>query len=179
MTNSTAPNGTFTPGSPPPAHAIEAWLASAHASPAAVRRGWDTTARLALVPLGRLFDAVRVPAAVAHQAFASHDQSVVARRLARHLHGGPVIHDPAGRRYYALVPPGTSQEWRAPAVQCLGEGTYLGVPRPELTELDQGTLCSYWAVPVTRPGKLCQVSDVLTVAMAGGLLADEDGEAVS
>nr|WP_222108865.1 hypothetical protein [Streptomyces cupreus] len=129
--------------------------------------------------MGRHFDAVRIPAAIAHLAFASHDQAVVARRLARHMHGGPVIHDPESRRYYALVPPGTAEEWRAPAAQCLGEGTYLGVPRPDLTELDQGTLCSYWAVPVSRPGKLCQVSDVLMLAMVGRCLADEDGEALS
>ncbi len=176
MTNSTVPNAALTPESPPRAHVVEAWLASAHASPAAVRRNWDSPARLALVPLGRLFDAVRVPAAIAHHAFASHDQAVVTRKLARHMRGGPVIHDPAGRRYYALVPPGTAREWQAPAAQCLGEGTYLGVPRPDLTEPDQGTLCSYWAVPVIRPGKLCQVSDVLTVVMVGGCLTEEDGE---
>ncbi len=140
MTNDKAPNGTSTPGSPRLTHAIAAWLASAHASPTVVRRDWDSPAKLALVPLGRHFDAVRTPAAVAHHAFASHDASVVARRLARHVHGGPVIHDPECRRYYALVPPGTAKEWRAPAAQCLGEGTYLGVPRPDLTELDQGAL---------------------------------------
>ncbi|WAZ26803.1 hypothetical protein STRCI_008448 [Streptomyces cinnabarinus] len=140
---------------------------------------WDGEARLALIPLGRLFDAVRISVAVAHHAFASNDVPVVARRLARHVRDGPVIHDPAGSRYYALVPPGTTEDWRAPAAECLGEGTYLGVPRPDLTELDQGTGCSYWAVPMSRPGKLCRVSDVLTVAMVGGALADEEPEAAS
>ncbi|MFE6362994.1 hypothetical protein ACFVP3_23720 [Streptomyces sp. NPDC057806] len=144
-----------------------------------MHREWDSEARLALIPLGRLFDAVRIPEAVAHHAFTTHDQAVVARQLARYMHGGPVIHDPAGRRYYALVPPGTADEWRAPAAACLGEGTYLGVPRPDLTELGQGTLCSYWAVPVNLPGKLCRVSGVLTVAMAGAVAADEDDEAAS
>ncbi|WP_328876261.1 hypothetical protein OHT76_42795 [Streptomyces sp. NBC_00287] len=179
MTNHRALGGAWTAASPSPTGTVQEWLASAHPSPAAPHREWSSAARLALIPLGRLFDAVRIPAAVAHHAFASHDVSVVARRLARHMQGGPVIHDPDGRRYYALVPPGTAKEWRAPAAQCLGEGTYLGVPRPDLTELDQGTLFSYWAVPVSRPGKLCQVSDVLTVAMVGGVLADEDGEEAS
>ncbi|WAZ18996.1 hypothetical protein STRCI_008666 [Streptomyces cinnabarinus] len=178
MTNSTARSEALAPSSPPTTSGVEAWLASAHPSPATPYGEWDGEARLALIPLGRRFDAVRIPAAVAHHAFASHDLPVVARRMARHLCGGPVIHDPAGSRYYALVPPGTAPHWRAPAAQCLGEGTYLGVPRPDLTEPDQGTLCSYWTVPVPRPGKLCQVPDVLTLAMAGGALADQDeGEA--
>jgi hypothetical protein len=144
-----------------------------------VHREWDSEARLALIPLGRLFDAVRIPEAVVHHAFATHDQAGVARRLARHVHGGPVIHDPAGRRYYALVPSGTAAGWRAPAAECLGEGTYLGVPRPDLTDPAQGMLCSYWAVAVNRPGTLCQVPGVLTVAMAGAVVAVEDGEATS
>lgn len=179
MTNGTAPNGTYTSGALRSADAVEAWLASAHACPHAPRREWSSPARLALIPLGRLFDAVRIPAPVAHDAFASHDLTVVGRRMARHLRG-PVIHDPAGRRYYALVPPGTADAWRAPAAACLGEGTYLGVPRADLTELNPGTLCSYWAVPMTRPGKLCQAPDVLTLVMVGGVLVDaDDGEATS
>ncbi len=178
MTSSTARGGALAPPSPPATHEVEAWLASDHPFPLTVSPAWDGEARLALIPLGRLFDAVRISVAVAHHAFASNDVPVVARRLARHVRDGPVIHDPAGSRYYALVPPGTAPHWRAPAAQCLGEGTYLGVPRPDLTEPDQGTLCSYWTVPVPRPGKLCQVPDVLTLAMAGGALADQDeGEA--
>ncbi|MFI9772083.1 hypothetical protein ACIHJG_35260 [Streptomyces sp. NPDC052415] len=154
-------------------------MASAHPSPATPYAEWDSETRLALLPLGRIFDAVRIPVAVAHRAFAGHDVSVVCRRMARHLHGGPVIHDPEGRRYYALVPPGTARDWQAPAAQCLGEGTYLGVPHPTLTELAPGTRLLYWAVPMARPGKLCQMSDVLTVAMVGGALPHESDVAGS
>ncbi|WP_328876376.1 hypothetical protein OHT76_43605 [Streptomyces sp. NBC_00287] len=179
MTNSTARSGAFTPPSPPSTGEVEAWLASAHSSPAVVHREWSSAARLALIPLGRLFEAVRIAAAGAHHVFASHDPSVVSRRLARHLQGGPVVHDPEGGRYYALVPPGTAANWRAPAAQCLGEGTYLGVPRPDLTELDEGTLASYWAVPMIGPGKLCDPTDVLALVMVGGCLADDDNEAAS
>ncbi|MCM1972350.1 hypothetical protein [Streptomyces sp. G1] len=138
---------------------------------------WNSEARLALIPLGRIFDAVRIPAETARLAFASHDQAAVERRMARHLRGGPVIHDPEGHRYYALVPPGTAQQWTAPAAECLGEDTYLGVPHPHLTAPDQVTRHSYWAVPVSLPGRLCDVTDVLTLATVGGCLADEDDEA--
>lgn len=138
-----------------------------------IRMEWQQHG-VALLPLGSFFEAVRIPAAVAQLTLSSGNWCVVADRLAEHLQGGPVIDDLRGRRYYALVPPGTAENWRAPAAQCLGEGTYLGVPRPDLTALDQRTLCSYWAVPMSRPGKLCRVSDVLTLVMVGGLLADED-----
>jgi hypothetical protein len=179
MTNSTAPTGTSAPGSPPPDETVEAWLASAHTSPDAVRMEWDSETRLALIPLGRRFDAVRLSEGLVHSVAGISEPATVNGWLGWTFNGGPVIHDPGGRRYYALVPPGTAEEWRAPAAQCLGEGTYLGVPRLDLTGLDQRTLCSYWAVPVTRPGKLCQVSDVLTLAMVDGCLTDDDGETAS
>lgn len=157
---------------------ITDWLARAGRSPEQSQLEWRNQG-VALIPLGRLFDAVRIPESLVHSVAGVRDASTVNSWLGWSLNGGPVIHDPAGRRYYALVPPGTAQEWRPAAAQCLSEGTYLGVPHPDLTELDQGTLYSYWAVPVTRPGKLCQVSDVLTVAMVGGVLADEDDGAAS
>ncbi|SBT89529.1 hypothetical protein GA0115233_101022 [Streptomyces sp. DI166] len=176
MTNSTAPRRALTPPSPIPTVGVGAWIASAHTRPDSVHEAWNGEARIALIPLGRHFDAVRIPAEVAHLAFASHDQAVVERRLARHLRGGPVIHDPEGHRYYALVPPGTAQDWTAPGAECLGRDVYLGVPRPDLTEPDQVTRHSYWAVPVSRPGKLCRVRDVLVLATVGGCLADDEDE---
>lgn len=180
MTNSTAPGETFAASSLPPTNAVQAWLASAHPSPASVHREWDSEARLALIPLGRLFDAVRIPATVAQLAFHSDSWAVVNVRLAGHLRGGPVILDPERRRFYALVPPGTAAWWRAPAAECLGDGTYLGVPHPALTELDECTLASYWAVPMTRPGILCDATDVLALVMVGGCLtAEDDSEAAS
>lgn len=177
MTNSMALRRASRPSSAPSTGGVGPWLASAHPHPAAVREAWSTDARLALIPLGHLFDAVRLPADVVHLTLASHDQAVVERRLARHLRGGPVIHDPEGHRYYALVPPGTAQDWTAPGAECLGRDVYLGVPRPDLTEPDQVTRHSYWAVPVSRPGKLCRVRDVLVLATVGGCLADADADA--
>lgn len=179
MTNRAAPNEAFSLGSSPPARAVEAWLASAHPSPAAVCREWDSEAGLALVPLGRLFDAVRIPAAVVQRAFRSCHGAVMHVRLADHLRGGPVILDAERRRYYALVAPGTAAWWRAPAAACLGEGTYLGVPHPALTESDNPVLASYWAVPMTRPGQLCDAADVLALVMVGSCLAADDNDAES
>jgi hypothetical protein len=99
---------------------------------------------------------------------------VAGDRLAQYLEDGPVIHDPGFRRYYVLVPPGTAETWGTTVAECLGEGTYLGVPRVDRTELDEHTQASYWVLPVTRPGHLCKPADVLALAMAGGCVTDAD-----
>ncbi|MDT9695378.1 hypothetical protein [Streptomyces sp. P17] len=139
-----------------------------------MHREWDSEARLALIPLGRLFDAVRIAERLVHSVAGVSDPTAVNAWLGWSFNGRPVIHDPAGRRYYALVPPGTAPDWRAPAAACLGDGTYLGVPRTDLTELDEHASGSYWAVPMTRPGWLCSTSEVLTFVMVAGCLIDED-----
>ncbi|CCK24743.1 hypothetical protein BN159_0364 [Streptomyces davaonensis JCM 4913] len=179
MTNSTARSGALTPPSPLPSGGVEAWIASAHSSPEAVYQEWDGECRLALIPLGKLFDAVRIPEHLVHGVAEVSDPSTVSGWLGWIFNGRPVIHDPAGRRYYALVPPGTARLWRAPAAACLGDGTYLGVPRTDVTGLEGHAWGSYWAVPVTRPGWLCRTSDVLTFVMVAGCLTDADCEAES
>ncbi|MER5209947.1 hypothetical protein ABT063_04975 [Streptomyces sp. NPDC002838] len=95
-------------------------------------------------------------------------------RLAQYLGGGPVIHDPGFCRYYALVPPGSAERWLVPVAECLGEGTYLGVPRADRTALDEHTRASYWAVPMAPPGRLCKAADLLALIAAGGCPADEN-----
>lgn len=160
------------PESAPSYGTVERWLASAHPSPSAVRREWSGVAKLALIPLGGTFEAVRVPEEIVHGAVGCDAPSQVADRLAQRLRGGPVIHDSGFRRYYALVPPGTAQAWLASAAECLGKGTYLGVPRADRTEPRKSTP-SYWAVPLDRRCRLCSVADVLALVAAG---ADLDGE---
>ncbi|MFE6337275.1 hypothetical protein ACFVOK_29285 [Streptomyces sp. NPDC057798] len=130
---------------------------------------------LALLPLGTLFSAVRLPGPLVRALAASVDPEDIDAFLGEALKGGPVIHGPEGRRYYALVPPGTTLDWRAPAAACLGDGTYLGVPRTDLTELEAHASGSYWAVPFTRPGWLCKTADVLALVTVAGGLAREDG----
>ncbi|MGW0495166.1 hypothetical protein ACWD0Z_06935 [Streptomyces sp. NPDC003007] len=109
-----------------------------------------------MIPLGHSFDAVRIPADVVHAATGSTDRSVVEARLAQCLNDGPVIHDPGFARYYALVPPGTADEWPSPVVECLGEGTYLGVPRVDRIDLEEETQALYWSVVISRVGVLCK-----------------------
>jgi hypothetical protein len=94
--------------------------------------------------------------------------------MGRCLGGGPVIHDPGFRRYYALVPPSTARTWREPAAECLSDGTYLGVPRSDRIEYDEQTRASYWVVPMARPGRLCMPADVLALVMAGRCIDGED-----
>jgi len=172
----TAPQGTRT--SPPRAlqfETVEEWVASAHPSPSAVCDEWSSIATLALIPLGQSFEAIRIPDHIIHVAVMSDEPPIVGARLAQHLRG-PVIHDPGFRRYYALVPVGTSPEWTASDAECLSGGTYLGVPRSDHTEMDQHTRASYWAVPMTRPGHLCSPEVVRALVIVGRSPDDEDTE---
>lgn len=151
---------------------VEEWLASAHPSPNTVCEEWGSIAQLALIPLGRNFEAVRIPEDIVHGFVGSDDPFMVSARLAERL-DGPVIHDPGFSRYYALVPPGTAEFWRVPVAECLAEGTYLGVPRADRIESNGGARTSYWSVPMARPSGLCTAADVLALVMAGDCLAHE------
>lgn len=175
MAETLAPAAILTSlSSPSPRGSVEGWLASAHPSPDTARSEWGSAARLALIPLGSLFEAVRLPEEIVHRAAGSDESSVLSERLAQYLGGGSVIHDPGFRRYYALVPPGTAQAWLAPVAECLGEGTYLGVPRADRTERDERTQASYWMVPMVRPGRLCRSGNVLALVMQGDSATHED-----
>ncbi|WP_328871240.1 hypothetical protein OHT76_14565 [Streptomyces sp. NBC_00287] len=173
MTNHRALGEACTAASPPPNETVQEWLAYAHPK---VHQEWSSTAGLALIPLGRLFDAVRLSEHLVRSVAGVSGPATVNDWLGRSLNSGPVIHDPSGHRYYALVPSGTAPDWRVPAAACLGEGTYLGVPRTDLTEWEEHAWCSYWAVPLTRPGRLCRTTDVLALVMAGHDPADDDGD---
>ncbi|MFI7015480.1 hypothetical protein [Streptomyces sp. NPDC050164] len=149
-------------------------MASAHPSPDTARGEWSGAAKLAVIPLGKVFEAVRLPERIVHRAVASAERYTVSDRLARCLGDAPVIHDPGFRRYYALVPPGTARTWCEPIAECLGEGTYLGVPRGDRTEFDEQTQASYWALPMLRPGRLCAAADVQALVVAGCCPGEED-----
>ncbi|MEU1075196.1 MULTISPECIES: hypothetical protein [unclassified Streptomyces] len=140
----------------PTRRAVTEWLASAHPVPAQARREFDVG--IALVPTGVRFDAVRLPAAVVHAAAGSEDPDAVAAFLARALGDGAVIHDAygVGVWYYALVPPGTHSHWQVPGAECLGPGTWLGVPRPDLTARPG----PHWALPPGAVGTVCTVDAV-------------------
>lgn len=176
MGESTAQHRTRT--SPPSSlqrGTAEDWMASAHPSPGVVRDEWSSTAKLALIPFGQSFEAIRIPEHLVHAAVMSDEPPAVSARLAQHLRG-PVIHDPGFRRYYALVPVGTSPEWPASDAECLSTGAYLGVPRTDRTETDEHTRASYWSVSMARPGHLCRAEDVLALVIAGRGPDDEGTE---
>ncbi|MDQ0595906.1 hypothetical protein QF037_000251 [Streptomyces canus] len=152
----------------------ERWLLSglAGAGRDRARMEWQELT-VTLLPLGRHFAVVRIPGAMVRAAAASHDRPTVNVRLAECLRG-PVIHDPGFDRYYALVLPGSGQVRTAPGMGYLGDGAYLGVPRTDHTELDQESLASYWAVPITRPHGLCSLAAVCEFALLGHVTADGD-----
>jgi hypothetical protein len=173
MAETTAPEDTYTSSADPVSGGtVQEWLAAAHPSPSTVRNEWSGVAQLALIPLGQSFEAVRIPEDIVHAVARSDEASTVNTWLAQRV-DGPVVHDPGCRRYYALVPPGTCEMWATRAAECLGEGTYLGVPRTDRTELDDHTRASYWSVPMSRPGALCKAATVLEVVALGSLLADD------
>lgn len=147
--------------------ASEHWLLSTlpdHARDRA-RQEW-TDYRVAVLPLGTLVSAVRLPArlvlAVAGGRITSGETD---RFLAEALGGGPVICDPQGNRYYALVPASTPTTWSA-EVDCLGRGSYLGVPRLDVTEYDP-RVGMYWSVPMESAATLCGPLAVARLIAAG------------
>lgn len=103
--------------------AASEWLASADPDPGRAQL-WMSQTRIVMLPLGSLFDAVRVP-------------TDVGKRIVETGIEGPVVRDPRGSVDYFLVPPGTSATWETPEgvadVTCLGPATWLTVPSLPVT----------------------------------------------
>ncbi|ARX84323.1 hypothetical protein [Streptomyces alboflavus] len=127
--------------------ALSDWLAHAHPVPGQAHAEWSHHG-IALLPLGRRFDAVRVPAERIHTAVGSDQPRTVAASLADWLHG-PVIRDTrsGSRPYYVLVAP--TADWDG-AEERLTTGVHLGVPRPGSL-----SMLAAWVVPPQHPGSLC------------------------
>ncbi|MEU2559519.1 hypothetical protein ABZ626_09320 [Streptomyces longispororuber] len=123
------------------------WLAGADPQPRKVWAQWEQHG-VALIPLGRRFDAVRVPAERMHAAAGSEQPRTVADVLGDWL-AGPVLRDLRSGLgpYYVLVGPGA--EWDGPEER-LSTDTYLGVPRP-----GHPTMLTRWVVEPRTPGGLC------------------------
>ena len=149
--------------------AVEQWLRSAHPTPSAAQAEWDGDSGVALLPLGTLFSAVRIPRTVVLDSIrldTAHN-GTLDRFLAQMLGDGPVICDQHAQLYYALVPADTPQVWTTAAaewprygVEILGDAWHLGVPRLP-TEFEYGPRpAGYWSVPMRRPGELCEPSAV-------------------
>ncbi|CAL9310354.1 hypothetical protein [Streptomyces sp. SudanB52_2052] len=140
-------------------HWLLATLPASSRDPA--RLDWEQH-EVAMLPLGTLFSAVRIPGRLLTALTSSTHASAVDEFLSDALDGGPVICNPRFLRYYALVPasmPKTWREavddWRVLDVDCLGNGSYLGVPRVGNVERTR-TPTPYWSVPMDSPATLCR-----------------------
>lgn len=137
--------------------------------------------RMALLPLGTLFSAVRIPGRLVHVLADPTEPADADAFLRDALDGGPVICDPNAIRYYALVPASMPEKWREAAVdwrslgvEALGRGTVVGVPRLDVVEFDPRTYGSYWSVSMSSAAMLCEPRDVARlIAEAGRQLAVE------
>lgn len=136
------------------------------------RNDWSDH-KVALLPLGGLFSAVRIPARMILAVTGGRSPSgEVDAILDEVLEGGPVICDP-GSWYYALVPASMPRTWRQAAsewhpldVGCLGRESYLGVPRLDVTQYDPATR-TYWSVPMPSAATLCAPLAVARLIAAG------------
>lgn len=148
------------------------------------REEWDKNG-VALLPLGTLFSAVRIPGHLVHTLAGTDSLEDVDAFLAHALDGGPVICNRNGARYYALVKASLPvtwyravDDWRASAdVDCLGRGSFLGVPRSDAVGPTSGPWESYWSMPMTSPAVLCPPLSVARLIAAAQFQIGEAPEA--
>lgn len=138
---------------------------------------------MALLPLGTLFSAVRIPGEVIQAVAFSTELGTIDAFLKDALTEGPVICDPYANRYYALVAGSSSSAWRPMArdrltrqIDCLGRGAYLGVPRPDAVEFTGRETPSYWSVPMPSAAVLCDLLDVVQLISTGISRLTQKGE---
>ena len=155
--------------------AVSHWLLSTlhTAGRDRARTEWDEQG-IALLPLGTLFSAIRLPAPLVLAAGHLTRPGPEVDAMLSEVFEGPVICDPRGRRYYALVPasvPRTwrqaADEWRIADVDVLGRETLLGVPRVGLDRDSALPGQSYWAAPMESAGELCRPLAVARLIAAG------------
>ncbi len=145
-------------GRPELADAISDWLAHAQQAPEQAEREWADIG-VALLPLGRRFEAARLPARLVLATVDTFDPQEIIERLGRFLNG-PVIFDGRimGGTFYTLMRTHrTGHAWKYQNIAPrLGVGTYLGVPRIGRTK-PPGT---HWVAPPRFPGDLCEPATV-------------------
>lgn len=149
--------------------AVGHWLLSAAPDMKEARDQWATRG-IALLRCGGVFAAVRVPGDIVRAAAGTDDPERIGAYLKEALQGGPVFVDTSSQRYYVLVPASTSRlpQWdghTVPDTECLGSGSFLGVPRPQRNEPEQSR--SYWCVPMDGPGALCSPAAVSQLVAYG------------
>lgn len=155
--------------------AVEHWLLSTlpQERRARTRLQWREQG-VAMLPLGTLFSAIRIPSDIVLAAACTTWNPAIVDPLLAEVLGGPVICDPRGHRYYALVPasvPRTwheaADDWRVVDVDVLGHGTLFGVPPVDRNRFDPTTALSYWSVPMESTDVLCRPLPVARLISAG------------
>lgn len=119
-----------------------AWLMSASSVPGGILSEWAASPDgLARIPVGRLFDVVRVSQALGHH--------VVERLQCARRHLGPVLQVQPNGVLEFLVPPGTAGEWTGELTVAGGRGSVLLAPMPGRTRLGRT-----WLYPPDGTGRL-------------------------
>ncbi|MHB9860659.1 hypothetical protein [Streptomyces sp. YIM S03343] len=154
--------------------AVAQWLLSTLPADkrARARADWQEHG-VALLRLGTLFSAVRLPAPLVTAAAGGRPSPDELDAFLAEVLDGPVVCDPRHQRYYALVPASMPRtwtaavdEWRAQDVDALGRDTYLGIPRPDRTR-EAKMRDPFWAVPMESLASLCQPLAVARLVAAG------------
>ncbi|MFD7169111.1 hypothetical protein [Streptomyces violascens] len=153
--------------------AVAAWLADSLNRPGDARQQW-AGGHIALLALSRRFSAIRLADELVYAVAADADPTTASTVL-RSLRG-PVIHDPRNRCFYALVPSSPPGPGLGRYATYLGLGNYIGVPRVGDHEPD-GTRASYWAVPPTAPGALCDTLRLNAMIVTGTAALEAQAEA--
>ncbi|WP_411574514.1 hypothetical protein [Streptomyces fradiae] len=161
----TAAAGVPRRGGPCGARAVVEWLAAVAPDPGACRWEWERDPRrVALLPAGRRWDVLIIPARLGYPTL-----DVLQRLVAR---PGPVLRDFGDERVGFFVPPGTAARWLGTGVRGAGRGTWIVVPYPGRT-----TGAARWLVLPDGAGTLTDPA-LLELAMheaAARLAAGGDG----
>ncbi|MCX5409878.1 hypothetical protein OHA37_39305 [Streptomyces sp. NBC_00335] len=129
-----------------PANLGAHWAARSHLHPAQVWREWDDVLGVALLPAGRLWDAVALP---------YRQLQAVAQDLAPYglLEDSAILADLAVDRCYLFTPVGTAARWDVPGTTALGEGWWLVASKPGGRQRRTGTWVQEpgWQTALTDP----------------------------
>ncbi|MFF1463426.1 hypothetical protein [Streptomyces sp. NPDC058330] len=118
------------------------WLVSVAPDPVACRREWERDPLgIALLPAGRRWDVLAVPAGLGYPTF-----DVLTRLVRR---PGPVLAGFGDARIGFFVPPGTASGWLGTGVRGIGRDSWIAVPRPGRT-----AGAARWLIPPDGSGML-------------------------
>ncbi|MGY0021146.1 hypothetical protein [Streptomyces sp. cg35] len=154
----------------------EHWLASCHPTPDAAYTQWEQPPHLAEIPLGRRFDALRLPQMLG---------LTLLWELARDRSRIPVLEEHARPKpwIYVLAEPGTAEAWgtrrRQSGATILSAGDTLTVPSP-LADAITGVQRHHrymWRTAPNGAGTLA-ASDDLATALDRALDPDRQAERI-